>query len=202
MRVRSRTRRLAAVMVAGVVGVTSARAVVVRGVVTDGQGRAIPNARVQLIFGKSTASYTVTRGDGSFEIRDGDAGRFVLLTSAVRFAPNISEDFYGGKTDIVTRPVVLSPTEIRTSVSVTASVLATPLPQLTAPVELISRDALATRVGVVDEVRLAPGCLPCSRGRRAAWRVCLCAAADRTRRKCWLTECRRRMWVGRLTSGR
>ena len=148
----------------GVFGVASARAVVVRGVVTDGQGRAIPNARVQLIFGKSTASYTVTRGDGSFEIRDGDAGRFVLLTSAVTFAPNISEDFYGGKTDIVTRPVVLSPTEIRTSVSVTASALATPLPQLTAPVELIARDALATRVGVVDELRMAPGVFAVQQG--------------------------------------
>ncbi len=156
--------RLAAAVAAGVFGVASARAVVVRGVVTDGQGRAIPNARVQLIFGKSTASYTVTRGDGSFEIRDGDAGRFVLLTSAVTFAPNISEDFYGGKTDIVVRPVVLSPTEIRTSVSVTASVLATPLPQLTAPVELIARDALATRVGVVDEVRLAPGVFAVQQG--------------------------------------
>ncbi len=140
------------------------RAVVVRGVVTDGQGRAVPNARVQLIFGASTASYTVTRGDGSFEIRDGDAGRFVLLTSAVTFAPNISEDFYGGKTDIVTRPVVLSPTEIRTEVSVTATGLATPLPQLTAPVELIARDALATRVGVVDEMRLAPGVVVVQQG--------------------------------------
>lgn len=158
MRVRCGAVRAGALMTAVMLGaLPSAWAVVVRGVVTDGQGRAVPNARVQLIFGKSTASYTVTRGDGSFEIRDGDAGRFVLLTSAVTFAPNISEDFYGGKTDIVTRPVVLSPTEIRTSVSVTASELATPLPQLTAPVELIARDALATRVGVVDELRLAPG---------------------------------------------
>ena len=136
---------------------TYAHAVVVRGVVTDRQGRVVPNARVQLIFGKTTASYTTSRGDGSFEIRDGDGGRFVLLTSATTFAPNISEDFYGGKTDIVTRSVVLSPTEIRTEVSVTATGLATPLPQLTAPVELIARDALATRVGVVDELRQAPG---------------------------------------------
>ena len=138
-------------------GCLDARAVVVRGVVTDGQGRAVANARVQLIFGKTTASYAVSRADGSFEIRDGDGGRFTLLTSAVTFAPNISEDFYGGKTDIVTRSVVLSPTEIRTEVSVTATGLATPLPQLTAPVELISRDALATRVGVVDEMRQTPG---------------------------------------------
>ncbi len=145
-------------------GSAGARAVVVRGIVTDGQGRAVPNARVQLIFGKTTASYTVTRGDGSFEIRDGDTGRFVLLTSAATFAPNISEDFYGGKTDIVTRPVVLSPTEIRTEVSVTATGLATPLPQLTAPVELIARDALATRVGVVEELRQAPGVFAVQQG--------------------------------------
>ncbi len=145
---------IAAAMLLPCVG---ARAVVVRGVVTDGQGRAVPSARVQLIFGRSTASYTVTRADGSFEIRAGEAGRFMLLTSAVTFAPNIGEDFYGGKMDIVMRSVVLSPTEIRTEVSVTATGLATPLPQLTAPVELVTRDALATRVGVAEELRQTPG---------------------------------------------
>lgn len=150
------TRWVPAVLLAGLTSL-SARAVVVRGVVTDGQGRRVANARVQLIFGKTTASYATSRADGSFEVREGDGGRFVLLTSAVTFAPNISEDFYGGKTDIVTRSVVLSPTEIRTEVSVTATGLATPLPQLTAPVDLIPRDALATRVGVVDELRQAPG---------------------------------------------
>ena len=150
------TRWVPTVLLAGLTSL-SARAVVVRGVVTDGQGRRVANARVQLIFGKTTASYATSRADGSFEIRDGDGGRFVLLTSAVTFAPNISEDFYGGKMDIVMRSVVMSPTEIRTEVSVTATGLATPLPQLTAPVELIARDALATRVGVVDELRQAPG---------------------------------------------
>lgn len=148
---------MGSLMVLGTVGVTVARAVVVRGTVTDGGGLPVPGARVQLITGQTTATYALTQNDGSFELRCGDAGRFVLLTSAVSFAPNIGEDFYGGGTDIVTRRVVLSPTEVRSEVSVTASGLRTPLPQLTAPVDLIARDALLTRVGVVDELRQMPG---------------------------------------------
>ena len=135
----------------------SARAVVVRGTVRDGQGRPIPGARVQLILGTSTASYAMTGGDGTFEIRDGDAGRFVLLTGARSFAPQIGEDFFGGKTDIVVRDVVMSPNEIRTEVSVLATGLATPLTQLTAPVGLISRDALATRLDTIAELAQEPG---------------------------------------------
>ena len=134
-----------------------ARAVVVRGTVRDGQGRPVAGARVQLIFGQQTASYAMTSGEGTFEIRDGDAGRFVLLAAAQTFAPQIGEDFYGGKTDIVVRDVVLSPNEIRTEVSVTATGLPTPLAQLTAPVGLIARDALATRLDVIDELAQQPG---------------------------------------------
>jgi len=136
---------------------TQAHAVVVRGVVRDGQGRVVPGARVQLILGQRTASYAVSGNDGSFEIRDGDQGRFLLLTSAYSFAPQIGENFYGGRTDVVERDVVLSPTEVRTEVSVTATGLPTPIEQLTAPVGLVSRDALATRVGVVSEMRMMPG---------------------------------------------
>ncbi len=143
-----------------------ARAVVVRGVVRDGQGRVVPGARVQLIFGQRTASYAITGNDGSFEIRDGDAGRFVLLTAAFSFAPQIGEDFYGGRTDVVLQDVVLSPTEVRTDVAVTATGLPTPLEQLTAPVGLIPRDALATRVGVLDELRLMPGVTVVEQGQR------------------------------------
>ncbi len=134
-----------------------ARAVVVRGTVRDGQGRVVPGARVQLIFGQRTASYAVSGNDGAFEIRDGDSGRFVLLTSASSFAPQIGVSFYGGRTGVVVQDVVLSPTEVRTEVSVTASGVPTPLPQVVAPVGLISRDALDLRIGVVDEMRLMPG---------------------------------------------
>ena len=135
----------------------TAKAVVVRGTVTDTLGAPIPGARVQLIQGKQTASFAVSGPDGSFEIRSGDTGRFLLLTSARTFAPNIGVDFYGGKTDIVLRSVVLSPGEIRTEVSVTATGTPTPLAQLTAPVTLIPRDDLVTRIGIVDDLRQSPG---------------------------------------------
>lgn len=134
-----------------------AGAVVVRGTVTDQFGAPVPGARVQLIQGKNTASFTMAGSDGSFEIRSGDSGRFLLLTSARTFAPNIGTDFYGGKTDVVLRTVVLSPDVVRTEVSVTATGTPTPLAQLTAPVTLIPRDDLATRIGLVDDLRQSPG---------------------------------------------
>ena len=148
---------LAGVTLTGLIGVGSAGAVVVRGVVRDAQGRVVPGARVQLIRGQKTAAYTVSGADGGFEIRDGDSGRFLLLTSAATFAPQIGENFYGGRMDLVERDVVLSPTEVRTEVSVTATGLPTPLEQVTSPVGLVSRDALETRVGVVNEMRMMPG---------------------------------------------
>ncbi len=132
-------------------------AVVVRGTVTDQLGAPVPGARVQLIQGKNTASFAMAGSDGSFEIRSGDSGRFLLLTSARTFAPNIGTDFYGGQTDIVLRTVILSPEEIRTEVSVTATGTPTPLPQLTAPVTLIPRDDLSTRIGLIDDLRQSPG---------------------------------------------
>ena len=135
----------------------TAHAVVVRGVVTDQLGVPVLGARVQLIHGKNTAAITTTGPDGSFEVSSGDAGRFLLLTSARTFAPNIGKDFYGGRTDLVAEDVVLSPTEIRTEVSVTASGIPTPLAQLTAPVTLIGQDELRTRVGIIDDLRQSPG---------------------------------------------
>ena len=138
-------------------GPVVAQAIVVRGTVTDTLGATVPGARVQLIQGKQTASFALSGSDGSFEIRSGDSGRFLLLTSARTFAPNIGTDFYGGKTDVIFRTVVLSPDEIRTELSVTATGTPTPLAQLTAPVTLISRDDLATRIGIVDDLRQSPG---------------------------------------------
>ncbi len=135
----------------------AAHAVVVRGTVTDQFGASVPGARIQLIQGKATASFAMSGSDGSFEIRSGDSGRFLLLTSARTFAPNIGADFYGGKTDIVLRTVILSPDEVRTEVSVTATGTPTPLPQLTAPVTLIPRDDLLTRIGLIDDLRQSPG---------------------------------------------
>ena len=146
-----------AAAIASILASSAAHAVVVRGTVTDPLGAVVPRARVQLIRGRKTSSFAISRPDGTFEIRTGDSGRFLLLTSGGGFAPNIGTDFYGGKTDIVTRDVILSLAEIREEVTVTATGIPTPLPQLTAPVSLITRDELLTHIGVVEDLRQTPG---------------------------------------------
>lgn len=136
--------------------VASARAVVVRGRVTTALGTAIPGARVQLVESGNTIAQGYAGADGSFEIRTGEAGRFTLLASAGGFLPAIGDDFYGGAEDVVTRDAVLSTTTVRQEVSVTATGIPTPLPQLTAPVSVIPEEDLALRVGVVEEMRQTP----------------------------------------------
>src|SRR5579875_3236480 len=80
----------------------TARAVIVRGVVTDPLGAAVVGAQVRLIHGTQAIAIGVSGADGSYEIRSPSAGRFVLLTAATTFMPNISRDFYGGSMDVVT----------------------------------------------------------------------------------------------------
>ena len=134
-----------------------ADAVVVRGRVTDALGKPVPGARVQLIEAGAVEAIAFAGADGSYEIRDGNSGRFTLLSSAQGFFPAIGEDFYGGATDVLEKEVVLAANTVKQEVSVTATGIATPLPQLTAPVSLIPEEAFETRVGVIDEMRQMPG---------------------------------------------
>lgn len=139
------------------ISVTPARAVVVRGVVTDALGRPVPGARIQLIQGQRPVAIGIAGLDGSFEIRSTLAGRFVLLTSAPAFYPGIGQDFYGGFTDQVTQNVVLETASLHEEVTVTATGLPTPLEQSSSAVTLIPQSDLATSVGVVDALRQSPG---------------------------------------------
>lgn len=132
-------------------------AIVIRGRVTDPLGKGIGGARVQLVEAGKVASIAYANPDGSFELRSGDAGRFTLLGSAGGFLPGIGQDFYGGVTDVVLQNVVLSSTTVQQQISVAATTLPTPLPQLTAPVSVLPQTAFATRLGVVDELRQSPG---------------------------------------------
>jgi len=134
-----------------------ARAVVVRGVVTDALGQPIPGARVQLIQGPRPVAIAIAGIDGSFEIRSTLAGRFTLLTSAPAFYPGIGQDFYGGLTDQVAQNVVLETDSVREEVTVTATGLPTPIAQSSSAVTLITESDLATSVGVVDALRQSPG---------------------------------------------
>ncbi len=135
----------------------AAHAVVVRGRVTDPLGKAVPGGRVQLVENGKVVGVAYAGPDGSYELRSGETGRFTLLGSAGGYLPGIGQDFYGGATEVVTEAVVLSTTTVQQQVSVTATGVPTPLPQLTAPVSIITGEDLATRLGVVSELRQSPG---------------------------------------------
>ena len=139
------------------VSVVPARAVVVRGVVTDALGRPIPGARVQLIQGPRPVAIGIAGVDGYFEIRSGLAGRFVLLTSALTFYPGIGQNFYGGTTDQITENIVLETASLHEEVTVTATGLPTPIQQSSSAVTLIPDSDLATSVGLVEALRQSPG---------------------------------------------
>src|SRR5215469_3235182 len=136
---------------------TSARAVIIRGTVTDPLGAVVPEARIQLIQGTNVATVAVSGPDGSFEIRSTASGRFVLLTSAPGFAPGIGQDFYAGRADIITHNITLELASVTAQITVTATGIPTPLQQASSAISLIPATDLATRVGIVDDLRQAPG---------------------------------------------
>ena len=168
----SRSLRVATLSRAGFVlffaSAAAANAVVVRGHVTDALGKPVPGARVQLIEAGKVEALAYAGPDGSFEIRDSDSGRFTLLGSAQGFFPAIGQDFYSGATDVIQQEVVLAQNTVKQDVSVTATGIPTPLPQLTSPVSIIPGEAFATRVGVVDEMRLTPGAFLVQTGQTGA----------------------------------
>jgi iron complex outermembrane receptor protein/vitamin B12 transporter len=134
-----------------------ARAVVVRGVVTDALGKPIPLARIQLIRGQKAVAVGVSGPDGSYEIRSTESGRFTLLTSSASFYPGIGQDFYGASTDEVVQNIVLETSSVREDVTVTATGTPTPVEQSSAAVTLIPDEYLATTIGVADALRQSSG---------------------------------------------
>jgi vitamin B12 transporter len=135
----------------------SARAVVVRGRLTDPLGQPVAGGKVQLVQDGKVAGIAFAGPDGDFEIRSSNTGRFRLLGFGAGYLSAVGTDFYGGTNDVLEMDVVLSAKTIRQEVSVTATGFPTPLPQLTAPVTLVDEAQLTTRVGVIDEMRQAPG---------------------------------------------
>ncbi len=136
---------------------TAAQAIVVRGRLTDALGTPVPGGQVQLLQGTKIVAFAYAESDGSYEIRYGGAGRFSLVGQGVAFLPSISTDFYGGTTEVLQHDVVLAANTVRQDVSVTATGLPTPVPQLTAPVSIVPGELLATQIGVVDQLRQMPG---------------------------------------------
>ena len=142
----------------------AARAVIVRGRVTDSLGRPLPGSRVQLISlagGPRNAAEGIAGVDGSYELRTDLAGRFLLLTSpslnAHLFAPQIGNPFYGGRTDILTRDISLDTAVITPQTSTQTALVETPLLELSAPPVQIDADRLLMEAIVVPDLRSEPG---------------------------------------------
>ncbi len=135
----------------------AARAVVVHGAIRDPLGRGVPYARVQLVKGTQVVASTITLADGSYEIRSTEDGRFLLIASATDFSPQVDEPFYGRQLDLVERNLFLTLSPVREEITVTATGLPTPVQQVSGSVSLIPDQALQTRVGIAQELRLQPG---------------------------------------------
>ena len=134
-----------------------AKAVIVRGTVTTPFGVPLGNARVQLIQGQSVAAYGFTQQDGTYEIRSSNSGHFVLLTSAAPYTPSVGQDFYGARTAVITRNIVMQYTTVTPQATVISSGIPTPIQQIPAGVTLIPQSALATQIGIVNDLRQATG---------------------------------------------
>jgi vitamin B12 transporter len=149
--------RLLLTLVAAALLTIPAKAVIVRGTVTTPFGTPLGNARVQLVQGKQAVAFAVTQADGTYEIRSAAPGRFVLLTSAAPYTPSIGQDFYGARTAVITRNIVMQYTTITPQLATTSSGIPTPLQQIPAGITLIPQSALATQIGIVNDIRQSPG---------------------------------------------
>jgi vitamin B12 transporter len=136
-----------------------AQAVIVRGTVTSPLGRPVPGARVQLIslsHGVRSLADTVAGVDGTYEIRTDLSGRFLLLTASTTFAPQIGLDFYAGRTDLLTRNIVLDRQALTQQLTRLGNGLETPLAQLSSPLSQIPPDRLIPRAVIADELPQGP----------------------------------------------
>ena len=143
--------------IAALLSALPAYAVIVRGTVTNPLGAPVPYARVQLVQGHQVAAFTIAAADGTFEIRSTAPGRFVLLASAVTFTPNIGQPFYGARTAVVTRNVVMEYNTVTAQLAVTATGLPTPINELATPVTLIPEMAFATDSNILNALPQSPG---------------------------------------------
>lgn len=134
-----------------------AQAVIVRGTVTAPFGVPLGNARIELIQGQKVAAFTFTLQDGTYEIRSGNAGRFLLLTAAPPYTPSIGQDFYGGQFAVITRNIVMQYATFTPQLAVTATAIPTPVQQIPSAITLIPQAALATQTGILNDLSQSPG---------------------------------------------
>ena len=144
-------------LVAAVLLALPAHAVIVRGTVTTPFGVPLGNARIQLIQGQQVAAFAYTLQDGTYEVRSSANGRFVLLTSAAPYTPSVGQAFYGGRTAVVTRNIVMEFGTVTPQIAVTATGVPTPVQQVPAGITLVPQSALATQIGILNDLRQSPG---------------------------------------------
>ena len=156
---RKATQLLIALVAAALLALPAlpAQAVIVRGTVTTPFGVPLGNARIQLIQGQQVAAFAYTLQDGTYEVRSSANGRFVLLTSAAPYTPSVGQAFYGGRTAVVTRNIVMEFGTVTPQLTVTATGVPTPIQQLPAGITLIPQSALTTQIGVSNDLRQSPG---------------------------------------------
>ncbi len=108
-----------------------------------------------------SAADAITGLDGSYEIRTDLAGRFLLLTAPSvlnpSLAPQIGHPFYGGRTDLLTRDIHLDPTAISPQLTTLATLIPTPLRQLSTPPTQILADRLLPEATPIPNLRSTPG---------------------------------------------
>lgn len=136
---------------------STAQAVTVRGRLTDALGTPIPGGRVQLVEDGKVVSFGFADVNGVYEIDYSGAGRFTLIGLSPQYLPSVGIDFYAGVKDVVEQNVVLATNTVRQDVSVSATGIPTPLPQLTAPVSVLPGALMSTDIGVNTELQQEPG---------------------------------------------
>ncbi len=139
-----------------------AHAVIVRGKVTSPLGRPVPGARIQLIdLSNATRSVAnaVSGVEGEYEIRMSLGGRFLLLTTSINYAPQISTDFYANRTNLITRNIALDPASLTPVETSLPSGFDGSLAQLSARLTQTPADRLTLRDFLLNELPLAPATL-------------------------------------------
>jgi vitamin B12 transporter len=144
-------------LIAAVLIALPAHAVVVRGTVTTPLGAPLGNARIQLVQGQRVIAFTMSLMDGTYEIRSSLSGRFVLLSAEAPFSPNISDAFYGGRTSVVTRGIVMEYSKVTPQLAVTANGISTPIERVPAAITLMPQKDLDTEVNLLNGLRQVPG---------------------------------------------
>jgi vitamin B12 transporter len=136
-----------------------AHAVIVQGKVTSPLGRPIAGARIQLIdlsAGTRSVANAVSGLDGSYEIRTGYAGRFLLLTTSFTYAPQIGDSFYAGRTNLIVRDIAMDLASLTPLETELPSGFLSTLAILSRHVAQVAADQVLTRQFAAEELALAP----------------------------------------------